>query len=443
MIKAPFYASRRALALPDRSHPALLRYGLWAAFALFALLLGALVRATPESIQAGPGGMRALGWPLESGFALSTILALIVCFRVWERMFPTEIPSLYTLYPLRSSAVIGRELRGLAYDTVLAATVLIAWQVPSWIILREPQMGYAMFYGLCASLTIAAFAYGVPVLFVRITLGDASQSGGSNAAQVAANAGPAVSFGVTVTVLLLLKLGVEEVAHALETRALLPTLLSNFKAQEAWLTKSAAVALSVPILLAVLAFILGVFLRLRHWLKDSLNISAATAFQPELSYAWIDAQRTQKRPASPSVLLSRRDTVRIQRSAPFRPWLVGIAALLTTLIAFFASPLTRWVVLCIFNASILLWLQIPAKVSLAWPQRLREWDLLMVSARNVRTSHVLTMTRIAGMYGVFLLAPALAYSLVSTDWLPLVFSALCCVALAAHATYLLQRPIDV
>lgn len=443
MIKAPFYASRRAVALLDTPASHLWRYGLWAAVGILGLILGSVLRATPESILPGPGGLRALGWPLESGFALSTILALILCFRAWERMYPTKIPALYTLYPLRSSAVIGRELRALAHDALLCVTFLITWQIPSWILLREPQMGYAMLYGILATLVISALAYGAPVLFVRTTLRDHGGAGAQNAAQIAANAGPAVSFGATVTLLLLLKLGVEEVARALEVKAFVPTLISNYQNQQAWLTKSAAVALSIPLLIALSIFGLGVLLRLRHWLKDSMRVSAATAFQPELSYAWIDAQRTQKRPASPSALLRRRDTERVKRSAPFRPWIVGIATLITTLIALFASPLSRWVVLCIFNAWILLWLQIPAKVHAVWPASLREWDRLMVSARAIQTAHTLTMTQIVGLYAIFLLLPALAYSVVSTDWLPLVFSGLCCVALVAHAVYLLQRQKDV
>src|SRR5690625_3767543 len=84
-MKAPYYASQRAVALLDRSRSrrAKLITGVLAVIA--ALILGVWLMPTPDGLLARADGVRVLGRPLESAFALSTILALIVCFRTWER----------------------------------------------------------------------------------------------------------------------------------------------------------------------------------------------------------------------------------------------------------------------------------------------------------------------------------------------------------------------
>lgn len=442
-MKAPYLASKRAVAL--LSAPRARRSFLiaWGSCLGASILAGSILRATPENLLAGPNGIRALGWPLESSFVLSTMLALVLCFRAWERMFPAHVPSLYTLYPLRSSAVLSRELQGLLRDAICALTILVGWQLPSWILLRASQIGYALFYALVATLVMSALAYGTPVIFVRSALRTTEPSTKIRASQVAANSAPALSFGVTVSALLLLKLGVEEVARALEFHAMLPTLVKNFRAQEAWLTKSAVVALCTPLAVALGVLVYGLVLRLRHWLSDSMRIAAAMVITPELSYAWIDAEHQRTGHASPGMLLYRRDVVRIQRAAPFRLWLVGGAALLTTLIALFGAPLTRWVALGIFASWILLWMRVPDRVQASWSTALREWDQLLVDVRTIHRSRTFTMARVIAPYGALLLVPALVYSLWSSDWLPLVFTAAWCFALIAHAAYCLRQHNDV
>lgn len=442
-MKAPYLASQRAAALlnaPQAKRSFLIAWG--SCFVLSALA-GSILRATPDNLAAGPNGVRALGWPLESGFVLSTMLALVLCFRAWERMFPANVPSLYTLYPLRSSAILSRELKGLLRDAICVLTILVGWQLPSWALLRAPQIGYAALYALFATMVMAALAYGTPVIFVRSALRSTEPTTKIRASQIAANSAPALSFGVTVSALLLLKLGVEEVAHALNFQAMLPTLLKNYRAQEAWLTKSAVVALCAPLALAIAVLGYALILRARHWLSDSMRIAAAMVITPELSYAWIDAEQGRAQSASPSTLLYRRDVVRIQRAAPFRLWLVGGASLLTALIALLGGPLTRWVALGIFANWILLWMRVPERVQASWTAALREWDWLLVDAAAIRRSRQLTMARIIAPYAALLLLPALVYSLWFTDWLPLVFTAAWCLALIAHAAYCLRQHNDV
>lgn len=442
-MKAPYYASQRAVALLDRSRSrrAKLITGVLAVIA--ALILGVWLMPTPDGLLARADGVRVLGRPLESAFALSTILALIVCFRTWERMFPTTIPSIYTLYPLRSSAIVGRELKALASDALFILAVACAYQLPSWIVLRAPQVGYAVFYALLSTGVIAATAYGVPTIFVRSALRSTDSTPKISASQVAANIASAASLGVTVSVLLLLKLGVEEFALALNLDAFVPALVRNFRAQEAWMTKSAAVALLVPLAASIGVLLMGVFLRLRHWLSDSMRVAAAMVFTPELSYAWIDAQAQSSGPANPHRLLHRRDVVRVQRAAPFRPWLVGGASLLTSATLLLAAPLTRWVSLLIFASWVLVWMRLPARVAQTWTRALWDWDFLLVDAKIIRRARATTMARVLAPYAFFLIFPTLAYGIAYKDWLPSIFTAACCVALSAHAVYLLRRQDDV
>lgn len=442
-MKAPFYASRRAVGLLDAPQLQKQRGIAWGVCFAAALLAGSILRATDENIVGGPQGIRALGWPMESAFALSTILALIVCFRTWERMFPTTVPSIYTLYPLKSSAVIGREIRGTTFDVLCMATVLVAWQLPSWLMMRTPQFGYALIYSVLASLVTASLAYGVPVLFVRsaVRTHDPLRRGAS--ARVAANAAPAVSFGVTVTALLVLKLGVEEVAHALSLQAIVPELLERYRAQESWITRSAAYAVLIPLVVAVIVSAVGIASRLRHWLNDSMRIAAATAFTPELSYAWIDSRAEKQRDANPYMLLMRRDAVRVQRAAPFRLWIVGAVTAITCLIVFMGAPLTQWVALCVFSVWLLLWLRIPSQVSRVWSAALNEWDSLLIDARVMRRARVVTMIRVVVPYGAFLVLPGVAYGIIYRNWLPAAFSIACCIALGGHAAYNLRRQRNV
>lgn len=442
-MRAPFYASRRAVRLLDASKLGKQRWIAWGACLVVALLAGSLLRATDENVVGGPNGIRALGWPLESAFALSTILALVVCFRAWERLFPTRVPSLYTLYPLQSSAVVQREIRGTTFDVICMGTALLAWQLPSWAIMRTPQFGYAALYSILASLVTASLAYGVPVIFVRSALRPSNQLRKVSSAHVAANAASAVSFGVTVTALLILKLGVEEIALALDRQAILSTLLENYREQHAWITRSAAYAMLLPIVLAIGVSLFAIPMRLRHWLSDSMRIAAATAFTPELSYAWIDSRAEKQSDAEPLRLLTRRDTVRVQRAAPFRPWIATFSTAIICLLVLLGSPLTRWVSLTIFSVWLLVWLRIPSHVAAVWSNALTEWDSLLIDARTVRRARVLTMMRVVAPYGALLLLPGIAVGIVHRNWLPAVFSALCCIALAAHATYSLRRQENV
>lgn len=442
-MKAPYYASQRAVALLDRTRPKRAFLITWGLVLLTAIVVGTFLSATQDNVQARIDGVRVLGWPLESGFALSTLLALVICFRTWERMFPTNVPSIYTLYPLRSSAIVSRELKALGRDAALIFTLAVAYQLPSWVLLRAPQVGYAMLYGLLSTAVMVACAYGVPVIFVRSALRSSDPMQKVSASHVAANSAPAISFGVTVSVLLLLKLGVEEIALALEIHPLIPALIRNFKAQEPWLTKSAAVALFIPLLIAISALAFGIFLRLRHWLNDSMRVAAAMVLTPELSYAWIDAEAHRHGNASPHRILYRRDVVRVQRAAPFRLWLVGGASALTCLTVLWAAPLTRWIALLVFCGWVLLWMRVPLRVAESWTRALWEWDRLLVDVRVIRRSRIAAMTHILAPYAVFLLIPALVYSVLRKDWLPLIFTSACCVALIAHAVYLLRRSTDV
>lgn len=442
-MKAPFYASRRAVRLLDASYIKKQRLIAWGVCFGGALLAGTLLRATEQNIVPGPNGVRVLGWPLESAFALSTILALVVCFRTWERLFPTNVPSLYTLYPLQSSAVIQREIRGTTFDAICMATALVAWQLPSWALMRAPQIGYAVLFSILASLVTASLAYGVPVMFVRSALRSNDPLRRVSSAQVAASVASAVSFGVTVTTLLILKLGIEEVALALDTQALVPTLIENYREQQAWITRSAAYAVLLPVGIAALVSVLAIPMRLRHWLGDSTRIAAATAFTPELSYAWIDSRAEKQSDAQPLRLLTRRDTVRVQRAAPFRSWVAVLVTAVVCIFVLLGSPLTLWVSLSLFSVWLLAWLRVPSHVAAVWSDALTEWDSLLLDARTMRRARVLTMVRVVAPYGALLLLPGLAYTLIYANWLPAVFSALCCIALAAHATYSLRRQQNV
>lgn len=442
-MKSPFYASRRAVRLLDPSQLSRQRWIAWGLCFGLGLFAGSIFRATEESIAPGLNGVRVLGWPLESAFALSTVLALIVCFRTWERLYPTRVPSLYTLYPLRSSAVVQREMRGTSFDALCMATALIAWQLPSWALLRVPQIGYAVLYSVLASLVTASLAYGVPVIFVRSALRPSNLPRKVSSAHVASNIASAASFGVTVTALLVLKLGVEEIALALNLQAFVPTLLEKYREQQSWITRSSAFAMLLPLTFAFAVSFFAIPMRLRHWLNDSMRIAAATALTPELSYAWIDSRAEKQSEAKPLLLLARRDAVRVQRAAPFRMWVAGFVTAVVCLLVLWGAPLTRWVSLAVFSVWLLVWLRVPSHVAAVWSVALSEWDSLLIDARVIRRARGLTMTRVVLPYGVLLILPSILAGIIRANWFLIVFSALCCIALAAHAIYSLRRQENV
>lgn len=438
-MKPTLYATSQALRLLDGSQRGWRRLTVWAALAGFALVLGVILRATPASLEATAEGTRILGWPLESTFTLSTLLVAVLCFRAWERMFPAELPSVYSLYPLRSLGVVHREIRLVAIDMAGMFLTLCAWLLPSWVSVGRTYVGYAAFYALLASLVAGLLAFAVAPLFVRMALREVQGGGAVAPSRTAVMAAPAAAFGLAIALLLVLKLGTEELARSFEIAPLV-TSLKNLRGAEAVpLPKASIYAIGLPLLMSVGLFIAAAPLRVRTWLRDAVRVSAATMVTPDLSYAWIQTESLAHGKHSPVALLVRRDSERVRRSAPFRLLGALMIALLATLMVLVGAPLTRWIGLIWTSAWVLAWLRVPLRVRAAWTPALRQWDSLLVSPAMMKRARLLTMMRVTAPYLLALLIPGLTFAFIHKTWVPGVFAALSAVLLIAHAGFELRE----
>lgn len=418
MNNAPYLDSRQALRVihgPDNQNRDFL---LWAVLIVGSLLLGFIFKNVGPSIDRETV-QHVLGWPLESTFTLSTIFAGVLCFRTWERMYPTTIPAAYTLFPLRSSAVLMRQVIELCFDAIAVAMCLTAWMLPSWILTESSYADYALLYAWIASIVIAGIAFGVPAIVVRGAFRSADRPHTLQDSMVV-QAAPAAAFGVAVFFLLLLKLGVEEIALSVSKASWMSALWAKTSAQQGnpLLTPSAILAIGGPLGCAALAFLIGVINRLRYWLHDAIRVSAAAAYEPDLSYSWIEARVDKENEPNAAVALAKRDIVRIRRSEPFRIWIALGLTLVTSLIVYLAAPSTRWIALVLFYAWMIAWLRLPDRMMEMWPQSLWEWDALMAEKGAIHRARWITMTRILLPYMGFLLLPGIVYGLCYRPWWP-------------------------
>lgn len=435
-MKAPLLDANRALRLLDPPGARRRVLLFWAAIALVALLFGISAAAGADGFSQ-PSTL--LGWPLEMSFTLSALLAGVLCFRAWERLFPTEVPSLYALYPLRGASVVARELRLGFFDALGMFVVLAVWLIPVAFGLRGGTVGYILAYDFIAALLTALLAFAIPSSYVRhlrkasSTPGDAQRT-----MRRALSAAPALSFGVTITLLLLLKLGMEELARA----ELAPWALLFERADEAGnaapVPRSALVALGIPLLAGALVFAEGLWRRTRSWLKDIIVVSAAAVELPELSYAWIDARPLGDSRRSKAALLSHRDRERVHRSAPFRLWGAGGITLVALFFVALGTNTAAMVALGVNTLWILGWLRVPQRVVEVMTPGVTQWDRLLVDDETIRDARRLTMLRTLFPYFALVSLPGALYFGRQSVWAAVAFVLVCALLLAVHAVVSLK-----
>lgn len=435
-MRPPLLDASRALRLLDPPAARRRALVLWAVIAVIALLFGLSADATAHRPGLTPS---VLGWPLEMSFTLSALLAGVLCFRAWERLFPTEVPSLYALYPLRAASVVARELRQGAVDALGMFLVLAAWLIPSAIALRGAVAGYILAYDFLAAILTAVLAFAIPSSYVRhLRAASATPGDAQRAYRRALSAAPALSFGVTITLLLLLKLGMEELARA----DVAPWALSFGSSDEAGVAtsvpRSALVALGIPMFAGVLMFAEGLWCRTRSWLKDIIAVAAASVQLPELSYAWIDARPLSDGRRSKTSLLSHRDRERVHRGAPFRLWVAGGIALVALFFVGLGTATAAWVALGVNTLWILGWLRVPQRVAAVMTPGVSQWDRLLVDDETIRDARRRTMLLAVLPYFVFVSIPGALFFGRQGVWAAVLFVVACGVLLAVHAAVSLK-----
>lgn len=415
-----------------------------------ALVAGARLGLSAQSVRS-EAIVGALA--LDSAFTLFAFLCGVVVFRGWERVFPSSLPTLYTMYPLRGVAIALRELQLALRDGLMVAVLGVCWMLPLAITAGWSHAIYAMVYAALAGIISGALSFAVPVLYASATLRPGPVGLQDGAAKLVVNAAPAVTFGVTLVVLLFLKLGIGEYARLLGEGILqvdpnappwpvadvdpvplgLDTSPPPSKAGGV-IPRSVLVGIGVPVLGTLALTGLGFLTRARRWLRDMVRVAHAMVLVPELSYAWIDASKTATEgPLNVVALVARRDATRVHRQAPFRLLTTAALSALAALLAVFAAPSTGWVAIVLAAAWILLWLRLPEVVRRADTEALRHWDILLITREQLVKARQLTLLRVLAPYAALLVLPSLLAAIVHQDALAGGFSCCLLIALVAHA----------
>lgn len=367
------------------------------------------------------------GAPLESAFTLLAFVSSVVVFRAWSRMFPTPVPTINALYPLRGTTIAARDFLLTLRDSAVACGAVALWIAPSLLVPGGRIAGWSLLYIGVAMLLVACAAYSGLVLYVRVALRATEGEAAETASRLAASGAPGLAFGLVLLLLLALKLGVGELLTSLQATA--GSELTGW----ARISVAARYALIAPIAIAIGAVVFAGAARARHGLRDMVHVAAATVVIPELSYDWVDATKTVGATDSHAVLLAKRDRVRIQRAAPFRVIIATGLAIVAATMVLWGNDLVVWLGLGLNAAWILLWLRVPDVVRRADTVALNAWDRLLVTATTLRDARRLTMAYAAAPYLGILLLPSAVAVLVHRDVYTLVFTLLSAAALIAHA----------
>lgn len=408
----------------------------------------------PSSID--PSEPRGAG-ALDSAFFILSFLTAVVAFRGWERVFPLQIPTLYSMYPLRGSAVASRELQMALRDGLMVSVLAAMWVIPIAIRQGWDHGFYGILYAIIGGVIAGALAFGVPVLYAALSLRNSDAPNGESTAKLVANGGPAISFGVALLALLFLKIGIGEYAYLLGDALFAPSdstppwpvadvepipvvAPQSLPELPKSIPNSVIVGLSVPFIGALTVIALGFFTRSRRWLRDTVRVAHAMVIVPELSYAWIDATKAATGPADPIRLLSRRDALRIHRQAPFRlATTVGLTAI-AILFAVVAKGQLPWVVVGLHAAWILLWLRVPESVAQADSVKLREWDALLAPKNAIVRARLATLIQVGVPYLALLILPSLTLAAIEKSLPAAVVALVLGLALIAHSMIRRPRP---
>lgn len=433
-MMAPIYDSRRSLRLLETPTQRNQRAFLWGVAAFLALVGAFVLRADP-TLPASPSlDVRILGAPMESIFTLSTLCAGVMAFRGWERLFPAKVPSLYALYPLHNVVVVARDVRLSGVDGLGILLILVAWQLPSSVVFGWAMSSYVFLYAALAALVMAGMSFALPIAIVRHagSFGKA-RTVRNNIVQVA----PAITFGVVIVLLLLLKLGVEELARGAGLEPLSVYVRRGDSAPI--IPPNAAVwALGIPLILSSLAFVFSAVTRVRRWLKDMIFVSSTLQEEPNLSYGWIQAEDGDKTVAHWRLLV-HRDVERFQRSAPFRHVVTWIFCAVASFAAFYGSDSFAVAMVGLMTIWGLAWLRIPQKVHESQSVELLAWDRLLVDDATIGRARRWTMIRIVLPYALATILPGVLYFCRDGHWVAAAAFALVCVAiLIAHAVFALK-----
>lgn len=423
------YALRR---LQPTAWTPLLASSVLVGLGVVALACGALFR--PDAVAPIVRGdlIHLGGAPLESAFTLMAFASSVVVFRAWSRMFPTPVPTIHALYPLRGASVATRDAGLTLRDSTIAGLLVALWIVPSLLVPGGSLAGWSMLYVAIASLLVGCGAFAGLVLYVRIALRESDGEAAESASRLAASGAPGLAFGLVLLLLLTLKLGVGELLTSLHATSTLPAdavPVTGFGR----VSPAARYALGFPMVVALGAFVLAAAARARHGLRDMVHVAAATVVVPELSYDWVDATKTVGDKDSHAMLLAKRDRVRIQRAAPFRLIVAFVIAMVATVMAVWGTTVVLWLGLSLNAAWILLWLRVPDIVHRADTPALRAWDQLLVPHATLRAARRFTMAFAVAPYVVLLLLPSGAAFFAQSYPYAAVFAALSAVALIAHA----------
>lgn len=396
--------TRAAIERLSGTTKGLVRWVALAALVLAALLSGALWAPDEFGPLVRGEVISAGGVPVDTGFTLLAFAAGVVAFRTWERMFPARLPTLWIMYPLHGSVIAWRELRSaLAEGTLAGALVALVW-LPSLVVQpTNPQLIAGVCYALIGGYVLGGLAFALPVVVAHWTLKQ-SPTASDAAARLAVSAAPAASFGGSLVVLLLFKLGVDElVLRSLPATRDAAAILLELGALQ--ISRAAAAVLLSAILLTKGLVLTGLVLRSRRYLHDAVRLSAALDRQPDLSYAWITADRLEAAAdRSDEALVSFRERARFTRRAPFR--LLGtvtLSVLATVLVFALTNEVARLVVTLLLVAWLLPWLRIAWRYVEQYGAQEREADALLLSKRAVERGRRRATLRTCAFYALFAL----------------------------------------
>lgn len=380
------------------------RWVLLVALMVGALLAGALWAPAEFAPLVRGDVVSAGGVPVDSGFTLLAFAAGVVAFRTWERMFPARLPTLWIMYPLHGSVIAWRELRtALTEGTIAGALVALVW-LPALVVQpTNPQLIAGICYALIGGYVLGGLAFALPVAVAHWTLKQ-SPTASDAAARLAVSAAPAASFGGSLVILLLFKLGVDELvlrslADSRDAAAIVLEL------GPVHVSRAAVAVLLSAILLTKALVLTGLVLRARRYLHDAVRLSAALDRQPDLSYAWITADRLEAAAdRSEEALVSFRERARFTRRAPFRLLgTVSLSVLATVLVFALGSEVARLVVTLLLVAWLLPWLRIAWRFVEQYGPQEREADALLLSPHAVARGRRRAALRTCAFYALFVL----------------------------------------